>query len=220
MSHAPPGVKHQILQASFLIYIYIYRYITHFCCFTLHCVTSSLSALAADERNRPLPMKVHSCRPSASHDPQTDLKTKREVRTPPSPCATFLHVPFEKVAPYIFATQMYAEQRRSSDNMSARSSDSDHSNMSALSRASSASRLSSTSYMSIQSERPGGRLRSVHVSCLSNRNCQYDCTHANHCVSVCFFLFVSACQPLRISVLLHAQSGLRAHTHQRAKWGL
>uniref|UniRef100_A0A4W6D6U8 Regulating synaptic membrane exocytosis 1 n=1 Tax=Lates calcarifer TaxID=8187 RepID=A0A4W6D6U8_LATCA len=55
-------------------------------------------------------------------------------------------------------SRMYAELRRSSDNMSARSSDSDMSDVSALSRASSASRLSSTSYMSIQSERPGGRL--------------------------------------------------------------
>ncbi|XP_014843633.1 PREDICTED: regulating synaptic membrane exocytosis protein 1-like isoform X8 [Poecilia mexicana] len=90
-------------------------------------------ALAVEERARQLPMKVHSYRPSASHNSQTDLKTKRE---------------------------MYAEQRRSSDNMSARSSDSDMSDVSALSRASSASRLSSTSYMSIQSERPGGRLRS------------------------------------------------------------
>uniref|UniRef100_A0A3Q2CMF7 Regulating synaptic membrane exocytosis 1 n=1 Tax=Cyprinodon variegatus TaxID=28743 RepID=A0A3Q2CMF7_CYPVA len=90
-------------------------------------------ALAVEERARQLPMKVHSYRPSASHDPQTDVQTKRE---------------------------MYAEQRRSSDNMSARSSDSDMSDVSALSRASSASRLSSTSYMSIQSERPGGRLRS------------------------------------------------------------
>uniref|UniRef100_A0A8C7T5K9 Regulating synaptic membrane exocytosis 1 n=1 Tax=Oncorhynchus mykiss TaxID=8022 RepID=A0A8C7T5K9_ONCMY len=53
--------------------------------------------------------------------------------------------------------QMYADQRRSSDNVSARSSDSDMSDASALSRASSASRLSSTSYMSIQSERPRGR---------------------------------------------------------------
>ncbi|XP_016534730.1 regulating synaptic membrane exocytosis protein 1 isoform X12 [Poecilia formosa] len=88
-------------------------------------------ALAVEERARQLPMKVHSYRPSASHNSQTDLKTKRE---------------------------MYAEQRRSSDNMSARSSDSDMSDVSALSRASSASRLSSTSYMSIQSERPGGRL--------------------------------------------------------------
>uniref|UniRef100_A0AAQ5XGC3 Regulating synaptic membrane exocytosis 1 n=1 Tax=Amphiprion ocellaris TaxID=80972 RepID=A0AAQ5XGC3_AMPOC len=86
-------------------------------------------ALAVEERARQI--KVHSYRPSASHDPETDLKTKRE---------------------------MYAEQRRSSDNMSARSSDSDMSDVSALSRASSASRLSSTSYMSIQSERPGGRL--------------------------------------------------------------
>ncbi|XP_035493766.1 regulating synaptic membrane exocytosis protein 1 isoform X12 [Scophthalmus maximus] len=88
-------------------------------------------ALAVEERARQLQMKAHSYRPSASHDPETDLKTKRE---------------------------MYAEQRRSSDNMSARSSDSDMSDASALSRASSASRLSSTSYMSIQSERPGGRL--------------------------------------------------------------
>uniref|UniRef100_A0A4W6D6S2 Regulating synaptic membrane exocytosis 1 n=1 Tax=Lates calcarifer TaxID=8187 RepID=A0A4W6D6S2_LATCA len=92
-------------------------------------------ALAVEERARlpraQLQMKVHSYRPSASHDPETDLKTKRE---------------------------MYAELRRSSDNMSARSSDSDMSDVSALSRASSASRLSSTSYMSIQSERPGGRL--------------------------------------------------------------
>ncbi|XP_056136092.1 regulating synaptic membrane exocytosis protein 1 [Lampris incognitus] len=90
-------------------------------------------ALAVEERARQLQMKVHSNRPSASHDPETDLKTKRE---------------------------MYAEQRRSSDNMSARSSDSDMSDVSALSHASSASRLSSTSYMSIQSERPRGRLRS------------------------------------------------------------
>ncbi|KAM4611348.1 regulating synaptic membrane exocytosis protein 1 isoform 7-T7 [Polymixia lowei] len=90
-------------------------------------------ALAVEERARQLQKKVHSYRPSASHDPETDLKTKRE---------------------------MYAEQRRSSDNMSARSSDSDMSDGSVLSRASSASRLSSTSYMSIQSERPRGRLRS------------------------------------------------------------
>ncbi|KAM8841901.1 regulating synaptic membrane exocytosis protein 1 isoform 8-T8 [Synchiropus picturatus] len=90
-------------------------------------------ALAVEERARQLQMKVHSCRPSSSRDPDIDVKTKRE---------------------------MYAEQRRSSDNMSARSSDSDRSDMSAISRASSASGLSSASYMSIQSERPGGRLRS------------------------------------------------------------
>ncbi|XP_076584116.1 regulating synaptic membrane exocytosis protein 1 isoform X3 [Chaetodon auriga] len=103
------------------------------------------SSIEQAERARQLPMKVHSYRPSASHDPETDLKTKRE---------------------------MYAERRRSSDNMSARSSDSDMSDVSALSRASSASRLSSTSYMSIQSERPGGRLsrqiRSVGRSMLKS----------------------------------------------------
>ncbi|XP_041640838.1 regulating synaptic membrane exocytosis protein 1 isoform X2 [Cheilinus undulatus] len=102
-------------------------------------------ALAVEERARQLQMKVHPYRPSASHDPEMDLKTKRE---------------------------MYAEQRRSSDNMSARSSDSDRSDMSALSRASSASRLSSTSYMSIQSERPVSRLsrhlRSVGRSMLKS----------------------------------------------------
>uniref|UniRef100_A0A8C7ZZ70 Regulating synaptic membrane exocytosis 1 n=1 Tax=Oryzias sinensis TaxID=183150 RepID=A0A8C7ZZ70_9TELE len=60
--------------------------------------------------------------------------------------------------PLSLRLQMYAERRRSSDNMSARSSDSDMSDVSVLSHASSASRLSSASYMSIQSERPGGRL--------------------------------------------------------------
>ncbi|XP_077462482.1 regulating synaptic membrane exocytosis protein 1-like isoform X11 [Stigmatopora argus] len=89
-------------------------------------------ALAVEERARQLHVKVHAYRPSASRDPESELKNKRE---------------------------MFAEQRRSSDNMSARSSDSDMSDMSALSRASSASRLSSASYMSVQSERPGGRLR-------------------------------------------------------------
>lgn len=42
---------------------------------------SVVTALAVEERAQQLQMKVHSCRPSASHDPQTDLKTKREVRT-------------------------------------------------------------------------------------------------------------------------------------------
>uniref|UniRef100_A0A4W6E5V8 Regulating synaptic membrane exocytosis 2 n=1 Tax=Lates calcarifer TaxID=8187 RepID=A0A4W6E5V8_LATCA len=44
---------------------------------------------------------------------------------------------------------------RGSDNLSAKSSDSDVSDVSAVSRTSSASRFSSTSYMSVQSERPG-----------------------------------------------------------------
>uniref|UniRef100_A0AAY4D2Q4 Regulating synaptic membrane exocytosis protein 1 n=1 Tax=Denticeps clupeoides TaxID=299321 RepID=A0AAY4D2Q4_9TELE len=53
---------------------------------------------------------------------------------------------------------LYKEQRRSSENVSHKSSDSDVSDVSAISRASSASRISSTSYMSIQSERPRGRI--------------------------------------------------------------
>ncbi len=47
--------------------------------------------------------------------------------------------------------------------MSARSSDSDMSDASAISRASSASRLSATSYMSVQSERPHGRIRLAYL---------------------------------------------------------
>ncbi|CAL8299274.1 unnamed protein product [Merluccius merluccius] len=49
---------------------------------------------------------------------------------------------------------LYKDQRRSCENVSHKSSDSDVSDVSALSRTSSASRISSTSYMSIQSERP------------------------------------------------------------------
>uniref|UniRef100_A0A8D0AAE7 Regulating synaptic membrane exocytosis 1 n=1 Tax=Sander lucioperca TaxID=283035 RepID=A0A8D0AAE7_SANLU len=52
---------------------------------------------------------------------------------------------------------LYKDQRRSSENISHKSSDSDVSDVSAISRTSSASRISSTSYMSIQSERPRGR---------------------------------------------------------------
>ncbi|TMS04965.1 Regulating synaptic membrane exocytosis protein 2 [Larimichthys crocea] len=53
--------------------------------------------------------------------------------------------------------ELYKDQRRSSENVSHKSSDSDVSDVSAISRTSSASRISSTSYMSIQSERPRGR---------------------------------------------------------------
>uniref|UniRef100_A0AAQ5ZL58 Regulating synaptic membrane exocytosis 1a n=1 Tax=Amphiprion ocellaris TaxID=80972 RepID=A0AAQ5ZL58_AMPOC len=53
--------------------------------------------------------------------------------------------------------EIYRDQRRSSENVSHKSSDSDVSDVSAISRTSSASRISSTSYMSIQSERPRGR---------------------------------------------------------------
>uniref|UniRef100_H3AZR6 Regulating synaptic membrane exocytosis 1 n=1 Tax=Latimeria chalumnae TaxID=7897 RepID=H3AZR6_LATCH len=51
------------------------------------------------------------------------------------------------------------KDHRSCDNVSTKSSDSDISDVSAISRTSSASRISSTSYMSVQSERPRGRIR-------------------------------------------------------------
>ncbi|KAI4896429.1 hypothetical protein NFI96_006936 [Prochilodus magdalenae] len=93
------------------------------------------TTLAVEERARQLSqMRVPSYRPGSSassgHDQEMELKNKRD---------------------------MY---KRSCDNMSARSSDSDVSDVSAISRASSASRLSSASYMSVQSERPHGRFRS------------------------------------------------------------
>ncbi|XP_077102844.1 regulating synaptic membrane exocytosis 1b isoform X11 [Siphateles boraxobius] len=101
-------------------------------------------ALAVEERARPLQMRVPSYRPGSStsfvHDPEAELKNRRD---------------------------MYKDQRRSCDNMSARSSDSDMSDASAISHASSASRLSATSYMSIQSERPSGRIRSL-FACLTS----------------------------------------------------
>ncbi|KAF7689454.1 hypothetical protein HF521_012807 [Silurus meridionalis] len=97
-------------------------------------------ALAVEERARQLSqIRVPSYRPGSSassgHEQDMDLKNKRD---------------------------MY---KRSCDNMSARSSDSDVSDVSAVSRASSASRLSSASYMSVQSERPHGRIsRQVRAS--------------------------------------------------------
>ncbi|XP_043111215.1 regulating synaptic membrane exocytosis protein 1-like isoform X14 [Puntigrus tetrazona] len=94
-------------------------------------------ALASEERTRQ--MKVRTFRTAApsstSQDLERTLKNKREL---------------------------YKEQRRSCDNVSHKSSDSDVSDVSAISRASSASRISSTSYMSIQSERPRGRF-SRHI---------------------------------------------------------
>ncbi|XP_008288778.1 regulating synaptic membrane exocytosis protein 1 isoform X1 [Stegastes partitus] len=89
-------------------------------------------ALVAEERVRELQMRVHSNRVSAAttssqQDLDRSLKNKQEL------------------------------YRRSSENVSHKSSDSDVSDVSAISRTSSASRISSTSYMSIQSERPRGR---------------------------------------------------------------
>ncbi|XP_069394604.1 regulating synaptic membrane exocytosis protein 1 isoform X26 [Paralichthys olivaceus] len=100
-------------------------------------------ALVAEERVRELQMRVHSNRVSAAstssqQDLDRALKNKREL---------------------------YKDHRRSSENVSHKSSDSDVSDVSAISRTSSASRISSTSYMSIQSERPWGRFsRAMHVT--------------------------------------------------------
>ncbi|XP_070833854.1 regulating synaptic membrane exocytosis protein 1 isoform X20 [Chaetodon trifascialis] len=92
-------------------------------------------ALVAEQCVRQLQMRVHSNRvlaatTSSQQDLDRSLKNKREL---------------------------YKDQRRSSENISHKSSDSDVSDVSAISRTSSASRISSTSYMSIQSERPRGR---------------------------------------------------------------
>ncbi|KAJ8402720.1 hypothetical protein AAFF_G00363920 [Aldrovandia affinis] len=103
--------------------------------FTTACSLKAIEAvaLAVEEKARQLQMRAHSYRTTAksNQDPTRELKNKREL---------------------------YKEQRRSCDNVSAKSSDSDISDVSAISHASSASRISSTSYMSIQSERPRGRL--------------------------------------------------------------
>ncbi|KAM4591306.1 regulating synaptic membrane exocytosis protein 1 isoform 3-T3 [Odontesthes bonariensis] len=92
-------------------------------------------ALVAEKCVRELKMRVHSNRVSAAstssqQDLDRALKNKREL---------------------------YKDPKRSSENVSHKSSDSDVSDVSAISRTSSASRISSTSYMSIQSERPRGR---------------------------------------------------------------
>ncbi|XP_034537195.1 regulating synaptic membrane exocytosis protein 1-like isoform X6 [Notolabrus celidotus] len=92
-------------------------------------------ALVAEECVRQLQMRVHSnwvsaASTSSQQDLDRALKNKREL---------------------------YKDERRSSENVSHKSSDSDVSDVSAISRTSSASRISSTSYMSIQSERPRGR---------------------------------------------------------------
>ncbi|XP_070833864.1 regulating synaptic membrane exocytosis protein 1 isoform X29 [Chaetodon trifascialis] len=99
-------------------------------------------ALVAEQCVRQLQMRVHSNRvlaatTSSQQDLDRSLKNKREL---------------------------YKDQRRSSENISHKSSDSDVSDVSAISRTSSASRISSTSYMSIQSERPRGRFRAMRAT--------------------------------------------------------
>ncbi|MBN3304805.1 RIMS1 protein, partial [Amia calva] len=114
-------------------------------------------ALAVEDRARQLQMKVQSYKTStmssSSQELERELKTKREVNI---------------FGLFFFLFQLYKEQHRSCDNVSTRSSDSDISDVSAISRTSSASRLSSTSYMSIQSERPRGRI-SAFTSTMCSR---------------------------------------------------
>uniref|UniRef100_A0A8C7HK02 Regulating synaptic membrane exocytosis 1 n=2 Tax=Oncorhynchus TaxID=8016 RepID=A0A8C7HK02_ONCKI len=91
------------------------------------------------------------------HSPDKDRYTHTSIHSPDKDRHTHtnLHSPDKDRYTH---TNLHSPDKDSSDNVSARSSDSDMSDASALSRASSASRLSSTSYMSIQSECPRGRL--------------------------------------------------------------
>uniref|UniRef100_A0A8C4T5Z6 Regulating synaptic membrane exocytosis 1 n=1 Tax=Erpetoichthys calabaricus TaxID=27687 RepID=A0A8C4T5Z6_ERPCA len=86
-------------------------------------------ALAVEERARQMKMKVHAYKSSTMSSSSQELEH-----------------------------ELYKDKHRSCDNVSTKSSDSDISDVSAISRTSSASRLSSTSYMSVQSERPQGRI--------------------------------------------------------------
>ncbi|NXP08612.1 RIMS1 protein, partial [Thinocorus orbignyianus] len=93
------------------------------------------ASLVVEERTRQMKMKVHHYNQTSgsgsSQEHEREQYTKYNTQT---------------------------DQYRSCDNVSARSSDSDVSDVSALSRTSSASRLSSTSFLSEQSERPRGRI--------------------------------------------------------------
>ncbi|XP_014804829.1 PREDICTED: regulating synaptic membrane exocytosis protein 1 isoform X8 [Calidris pugnax] len=93
------------------------------------------ASLVVEERTRQMKMKVHRYNQTSgsgsSQEHEREQYTKYNIQT---------------------------DQYRSCDNVSAKSSDSDVSDVSALSRTSSASRLSSTSFLSEQSERPRGRI--------------------------------------------------------------
>ncbi|XP_057274854.1 regulating synaptic membrane exocytosis protein 1 isoform X8 [Pezoporus wallicus] len=93
------------------------------------------ASLVVEERTRQMKMKVHRYNQTSgsgsSQEYEREQYTKYNIQT---------------------------DQYRSCDNVSAKSSDSDVSDVSAISRTSSASRLSSTSFMSEQSERPRGRI--------------------------------------------------------------
>ncbi|XP_053457826.1 regulating synaptic membrane exocytosis protein 1 isoform X34 [Nycticebus coucang] len=99
------------------------------------------ASLVVEERARQMKMKVHRFKQSTGSGSSQELDR-------------------EQYSKY----NIHRDQYRSCDNVSAKSSDSDASDVSALSRTSSASRLSSTSFMSEQSERPRGRIRRMGTS--------------------------------------------------------
>ncbi|XP_016852114.2 regulating synaptic membrane exocytosis protein 1 isoform X2 [Anolis carolinensis] len=107
---------------------------------------SSKANLVVEERTRQMKMKMHR------YNQTTGSGSSQELER-------------EQYSKY----DIQADQYRSCDNVSAKSSDSDVSDVSAISRTSSASRLSSTSFMSEQSERPRGRIRSKSLE-----NCKTD----------------------------------------------
>ncbi|XP_070306298.1 regulating synaptic membrane exocytosis protein 1 isoform X40 [Odocoileus virginianus] len=95
------------------------------------------ASLVVEERTRQMKMKVHRFKQTTGSGSSQELDR-------------------EQYSKY----NVHTDQYRSCDNVSARSSDSDLSDVSAVSRTSSASRLSSTSFLSEQSERPRGRISS------------------------------------------------------------
>ncbi|XP_050642376.1 regulating synaptic membrane exocytosis protein 1 isoform X2 [Macaca thibetana thibetana] len=103
--------------------------------------SSTKASLVVEERTRQMKMKVHRFKQTTGSGSSQELDR-------------------EQYSKY----NIHKDQYRSCDNVSAKSSDSDVSDVSAISRTSSASRLSSTSFMSEQSERPRGRISSIHNS--------------------------------------------------------
>ncbi|XP_013359893.1 PREDICTED: regulating synaptic membrane exocytosis protein 1 isoform X11 [Chinchilla lanigera] len=99
--------------------------------------SSTKASLVVEERTRQMKMKMHRFKQTTGSGSSQELD----------------HEQYSKY-------NIHKDQYRSCDNVSARSSDSDVSDVSAISRTSSASRLSSTSFLSEQSERPRGRISS------------------------------------------------------------
>ncbi|XP_053142834.1 regulating synaptic membrane exocytosis protein 1 isoform X45 [Hemicordylus capensis] len=97
--------------------------------------SSSKANLVVEERTRQMKMKMHRYNQTTGSGSSQELDREQYIKY-----------------------NIQADQYRSCDNVSAKSSDSDVSDVSAISRTSSASRLSSTSFMSEQSERPRGRI--------------------------------------------------------------